>query len=217
MENIFYPYNILNEDIYPLFGDQITGYPHYVNLLEKDLLPTKEANEWTFNEIKQAGKNWGYSGYLENRYRQLKTRKMNEEKRFFHLGVDLHTPLHTKLYAPLPGKIVLREYEEGVGNYGGMVVIKHDINNAVFYSLYGHLSKKSLQKSDPLVKAGDEIGEIGDIDENGSWSYHTHLQTLTEKGFSEGWLHKGYCAADDLATISDYCPNPIFLVRYCLK
>ncbi|MDR2760603.1 MAG: peptidoglycan DD-metalloendopeptidase family protein, partial [Rickettsiales bacterium] len=174
MKNIFYPYNILNEDIYPLFGEQIKGFPHYVDLFKRELTSVSEANEQTFGEIKKAGKNWGYSGYLENRRQQLKTMKFNEERRFFHLGLDLYAPVGIKLYAPLDGEIVMREYEDGIGNYGGMIVIRHNINGAVFYSLYGHLSKKSLLGSNSTVKRGEEIGEIGDESENGNWSYHTH-------------------------------------------
>jgi len=209
-----YPCSILNEHIYPLFDNQVTGLPHYINLVETDPLSTDDAIKWRFSEIKKAGKQWGYSGYLENRSRQLKSKALFDGGRFFHLGIDLHAPLGTKLYTPIEGRVVVSEYEEGVGNYGGMVVLKHNINGLVFYSLYGHLSVNSLPKFDTILRKGEIFASIGDTNENGNWAYHTHMQILTEEGYNNGWVHKGYCTAADVTNMYKLCPNPFFLLRY---
>ncbi|GMO56345.1 MAG: hypothetical protein Ta2D_01130 [Rickettsiales bacterium] len=214
MKNIFYPYTILNENIFPVFGDEIVGDPHYINLVETDPLSAEDAKEWRFGEIKKFNKNWGYSGYLENRSRQLTSKIMAAEKRFFHLGIDLHVPTGIKIYAPLDGEVVVSEYEDGVGNYGGLVVLKHIVKSDVFYSVYGHLKKDLLPKLNSNIAKGENFEEIGDMTENGNWAPHLHLQVLTEKGFNEGWVHKGYCSLDNLIDISYYCPNPIFLLKY---
>jgi murein DD-endopeptidase MepM/ murein hydrolase activator NlpD len=217
---IFYPYNILNEDIYPVFGDQIKGIPVYVDLVSDaadriDLtLPLEKTTKYLFDEIKKTGRQWGFSGYLEDRSRVLKTTKIFDEGRIYHIGIDLFVPVGTKLHAPLEGQVVNAEYEGEVTGYGGMIVLKHSVNEAVFYSLYGHLNKTFLPQIGQVIKRGEIFGKIGDIHENGSWTPHLHLQTFTEEGYNGGWLYKGYCMKKDAIGIDRYCPNPIFMLRY---
>ncbi|MDR1498743.1 MAG: peptidoglycan DD-metalloendopeptidase family protein [Rickettsiales bacterium] len=220
---MFYPYNILNEEIYPLFGDQIKGYPFYIDLVSEAVedyhfedLKLEELGDILLGELKKVGKNWGFSGYLEDRSRVLKNTIIFDQGRIYHIGIDLHVPVGIKLHAPLEGKVVVSEYEDGVTNYGGMIVLKHDINDSVFYSLYGHLNRDTLPKIGNIVKKGEVFGKIGDTYENGSWSPHLHLQVFTEEGYNGGWLRKGYCKPEDMLNISVYCPNPIFLLRYSL-
>ena len=63
------------------------------------------------------------------------------------------------------------------------------------------------------VAAGATFAEIGDFHENGNWFYHTHIQTITQKGLDRGYLSKGYCAQADLAEMNDLCPSPIPLFK----
>jgi len=209
-----YPYNILNEDIYPLFDNQVTGLPLYINVVGAKPMSAEEAIEWRFGEIKKAGRQWGYSGYLEDNSKQLKSKTVFDGGRFMHLGIDLHVYLGIKLHAPLEGKVVVSEYEEGAGNYGGMTVLEHNVNGSVFYSLYGHLSVKDLPKLGAIIKKGEAFASIGDVHENGNWAYHTHMQVLTEEGYNNGWVHKGFCTVADLTSIYKLCPDPSFLIRY---
>ena len=155
------------------------------------------------------------SGYLEDRTPVLKKYpQMVKEKRIYHLGVDVSAPLGTELYAPLNGEVVMAEYEEGDGNYGGMIVLKHNVNGVVFYSLYGHLNRSILPALGTEFKRGEKFAKLGDFNENGNWFYHTHLQVLTEDGYTNGWAHKGYCSLNDIITIDRYCPNPIFMLKF---
>jgi murein DD-endopeptidase MepM/ murein hydrolase activator NlpD len=218
---IFYPYNMLNEDIYPVFGNQVTGLPHYIDLVSEviesfdpDNMSLEDATKGIFEEIKKSGKQWGFSGYFENRTRVLRNTRIFREGRIYHVGIDLFAPVGTGLHAPLGGQVVVAEYEDGVTNYGGMIVLKHNINGVVFYSLYGHLNKEFLPKIGQIIKKGELFGKIGDTYENGQWTPHTHLQTLTEEGYNSDWLRKGYCAESETTNIDKYCPNPIFLLRY---
>ena len=139
---------------------------------------------------------------------------MVAENRIYHLGVDVTGPLGTDVYAPLPGEVVQSYYEEGDGNYGALIVLKHNINDCTFYSLYGHLNRSILPKVGTKVNKGEKFAKIGDFNENGNWFHHVHLQVFTEKGYNDGWVSKGYCSGKDLPRISKLCPNPIFLLRF---
>ena len=61
-----------------------------------------------------------------------------------------------------------------------MVILQHNEEGIVFYTLYGHLSYSSILKlkvGDQLKK-GEQIGFIGNSTENGSWSSHLHFQIV---------------------------------------
>ena len=128
----------------------------------------------------------------------------------FHLGLDVIVPLGTPLHAPLDAVVQACEYEEGEGNYGGWVLLKHASHRfEPFYSLYGHLCRDRLPKVGRAFPAGAAFAQIGDFHENGNWFHHTHIQVITQKGLDRGYLSKGYCATADLARMNDWCPSPI--------
>jgi len=158
---------------------------------------------------------WGVASYLENREIVLsQCPQMVEEQRFYHLGLDIIVPLTTPLHAPLDASVKESGYEAGEGNYGGNVLLMHESPYFdTFYSLYGHLNKESLPAVGTHFKAGDPFAFIGDFHENGNWFYHTHLQVITQKGFDQGYLSKGYCAAKDLAIMDSLCPSPLSLFK----
>ena len=158
---------------------------------------------------------WGVASYLENREIVLsQCPQMVEEQRFYHLGLDIIVPLATPLNAPLDASVKESGYEAGEGNYGGNVLLMHESPYFdTFYSLYGHLNKERLPAVGTHFKAGDPFAFIGDFHENGNWFYHTHLQVITQKGFDQGYLSKGYCAAKDLAIMDSLCPSPLSLFK----
>jgi hypothetical protein len=158
---------------------------------------------------------WGLASYLEDREAILsKYPQMREEQRYFHLGLDIIVPLGTPLHAPLDSVVQESGYEEGQGNYGGNVLLRHDSPKFdTFYSLYGHLNKENLPAPGDRFAAGDVFACIGDFHENGYWFYHTHLQVITRKGYENGWVSKGYCSRQDLAIMDNICPSPLLLFR----
>ncbi|HSQ98268.1 MAG TPA: peptidoglycan DD-metalloendopeptidase family protein [Rickettsiales bacterium] len=220
--NIIYPFNLLEENIFPILNNQVNGLPVYIDLSKENnnvdkicnSQTQKEFNNYMFNELKQSRKSWAVSGYLEDRTTLLKKYpQMVTENRVYHLGVDITAPVSSSLFSPLDSKVVLSEYEEGDGNYGGMIVLRHSVGGLIFYTLYGHLNRSELPKVGQIIKKGEKFAKIGDFFENGNWFYHIHLQVLTEKGYTDGWIHKGYCSGKDLINIDKYCPNPIFMLK----
>jgi murein DD-endopeptidase MepM/ murein hydrolase activator NlpD len=139
---------------------------------------------------------------------------MVAEKRFIHLGLDVIVPLATPLHAPLDAVVADSGYEEGEGNYGGYVLLKHEAPLfETFYSFYGHLCRDRLPAPGHTFRAGTPFAEIGDFHENGNWFHHTHIQIITQKGLDAGYATKGYCSAPDMAVMNDLCPSPIPLFK----
>jgi hypothetical protein len=158
---------------------------------------------------------WGFAGYLERRDSLLRDcPQMVEEGRFFHLGLDVIVPRGTTLHAPLAAVVADTGYEEGEGNYGGWVLLRHSEPECTpFYSLYGHLCRTVLPEEGRILAAGETFAATGDFHENGNWFHHTHIQVITEEGIARGYASKGYGTAEDLAVMEDLCPSPLPLFK----
>lgn len=158
---------------------------------------------------------WGFAPYLERRDTLLgDCPQMVADQRFIHLGLDVIVDLGTPLHAPLDATVADCGYEEGEGNYGGWVLLKHERPDfETFYSFFGHLCKTRLPIVGNECSAGEPFAEIGDFHENGNWFYHTHIQVITQKGLDKGYVSKGYCSQADLLEINELCPSSIPLFK----
>ncbi len=185
------------------------------DLYEKVDVDDQRAFQALLDSMMKDQRSWGVSSYLENRSHALSQYpQMVEEKRYYHLGLDIIVPIDTPLHAPLRSVVEDSGYEEGPGNYGGYVLLRHDSDVfETFYSFYGHLSKTGLASPKTEFDAGQAFALIGDYPENGNWFFHTHLQIITQKGLDEGYISKGYCSAQDLADMNTICPSPIPLFK----
>jgi murein DD-endopeptidase MepM/ murein hydrolase activator NlpD len=217
-----YPYLAYDPgvNIQPLFQG-LSGAPFVVDMSvgspvfdEVDLLDQQAFQAWLDTAMKDRY-TWGVASYLENREAILSQfPQMRQEQRYFHLGLDIIVPLGTPLYAPLDGVVQESGYEQGEGNYGGNVLLRHDSPFFdTFYSLYGHLNRDKLPAPGKRFAPGEPFAWIGDFNENGNWFFHTHLQVITQKGYDAGWVSKGYCSAGDLGMVDGLCPNPLALFR----
>jgi murein DD-endopeptidase MepM/ murein hydrolase activator NlpD len=217
-----YPYFAYSDNItiQPIFKN-LSGDPFIVDMSvtshifnKVDVLDQKNFQQYLDSQM-QDKFTWGLSSYLENREIVLSEYpQMVEEKRFFHLGLDIIVPLGTPLYAPLDSKVKDIGYEAGNGNYGNYVMLMHESEYFdTFYSFYGHLSSDTLPIEGQNLKAGDQFALIGDFHENGNWFFHTHLQIITQNGLDKGYISKGYCSENDLSQIEQLCPSPLPLFR----
>lgn len=82
-----------------------------------------------------------------------------------HLAVDFSAPTGTPIYAASDGRITVRKYGTGAGNY---VTIRH---NAVYQTVYMHMSKFGKYNVGDYVSQGDVIGYVGST----GWSTGPHL------------------------------------------
>ena len=215
-----YPYIFYGENTRraPLVPD-LRGDPYILDLSPESSLfdgidPRDQRRYQHIIDEQMSGRcTWGLASYMEDRRKLLSScPQMQREERFFHLGLDIIVPAGTGLHAPLDSVVEFQGYEEGEGNYGAFVLLRHSsVHFRTFYSLYGHLSLASLPPRNREFRAGERFAVVGDFDENGNWFHHTHLQVLTEKGLDEGFLSRGYCSAKDLPVIRAFCPSPLML------
>ena len=97
-----------------------------------------------------------------------------------HLGIDLWASAETNVYAPLDGIIHSFADNQGIGNYGPTIILEHSIDDVRFYTLYGHLSRLSLQDlyNGKKFNKGEKIGELGNYPENGDWPHISTFKSL---------------------------------------
>jgi 4-aminobutyrate aminotransferase-like enzyme len=96
-----------------------------------------------------------------------------------HMAVDVFAPAGTPVYAPLDGVVERRENRNRLGDYGGLLVLRHRTDDdEPFWTLHGHLDPETLTDGD--VRAGAEIARLGAPEVNGGWEPHVHLQLFTD-------------------------------------
>jgi len=158
-----------------------------------------------FAEIERAGAVAGVGGYDEARLiyatDNYATGPVTAERRTVHIGIDVTMPAGTDLFAPLDG--VVHGFEEAQVrlDYGPVIVLRHDIGvrpgsdhlgktpkwsdpglTPTFYTLYGHLDRKSLEglHIGKQIRAGEKFATIGAPPENGDWWPHVHVQIIAD-------------------------------------
>ena len=91
---------------------------------------------------------------------------------FFHVGVDQNTDYNDNVSAVADG-VVKRVGSSGT-EWGYYVVIEHSVNNYTFTTTYEHLQFSGRPLVDDQVYAGEQIGKIYNITEQGEVN-HLHL------------------------------------------
>lgn len=103
--------------------------------------------------------------------------------RTVHLGVDLFVDAGHPVHAVLDGVLVGCHDNAAPLDYGPVLVVEHRTPSGTpFYSLYGHLSRESLQGKQigmPICR-GEQIATVGRAEVNGGWAPHVHLQLLLD-------------------------------------
>ena len=105
------------------------------------------------------------------------------EYRTVHLGIDLFAPAGTPVLAPLEGTVVAFADNTALQDYGPVIVLEHEVEEQIiFYTLYGHLSRESLNgiSIGQKIKRGELLAAIGELDANGGWTPHLHFQVITD-------------------------------------
>src|SRR5438094_1116016 len=105
-----------------------------------------------------------------------------EECRTIHLGVDLFAPAGTPVHAPLDGVVHAFADNAAPLDYGPAIILQHATGAEPFYTLYGHLSRESLDglRVGQRIARGDRFAAIGTAGVNGGWPPHLHLQLIVD-------------------------------------
>jgi len=137
-----------------------------------------------------------------------------EERRTIHLGMDLFAEPGTAIHAPLDGVIHTLANNAAPLDYGPLVILQHDADDAdIFFTLYGHLDKESLArlKTGQRLVRGEKFARIGGFQENGGWPPHLHFQIILDL-LELGADFPGVAYASQRALWTSLSPDPNLLV-----
>ncbi len=175
-----------------------------------DLADPVELGRWVDRQMARAGARVGIGRYAENRviYRHSELFG-GGEARSVHLGVDLFVPAGTPVRTPFDGTIHSVGVNRARGDYGPTVIVEHEVGDARFWTLYGHLSEASPDLHEPgeQLSAGATLGWIGSDDVNGGWPPHLHFQVITDIGSKRGDF-PGVAAPSEQDAMLALCPDP---------
>lgn len=105
-----------------------------------------------------------------------------------HQGNDIMAPMGTPIVAPLSGTIALLQS----GGLGGLAIFETGVGNVEFY--FAHESEIEVHQGQ-AVKAGEEIGRVGDTGDAKGGPPHLHFE-----------IHPGWGAAiDPHASLAAVC------------
>ncbi|SFS49077.1 aminotransferase class III-fold pyridoxal phosphate-dependent enzyme [Lutibacter maritimus] len=134
------------------------------------------------------------------------------ESRTVHLGVDFWLPNTTPIHALFNSEVVTAVIDAGYKLYGGLLILKHQVEGLTFFTLYGHLSVDSIstKKIGDTIKKGDVIGFLGNKLENGNWVPHLHFQIMLSM-LNYNIDFPGVAFHKQIDVWKSICPNPNFL------
>ncbi|WP_340063726.1 peptidoglycan DD-metalloendopeptidase family protein [Ascidiimonas aurantiaca] len=156
-----------------------------------------------------------YGGYNENRD-LYKNRNLfgnaATEARTVHLGMDFWCTAGTTVLTPLDGKVHSFKDNATSGDYGPTIILYHEVDNFRFYTLFGHLSRTSLEGLYPgkLFKKGTPIATLGTPEENVNYAPHLHFQIIENLNGCSG-DYPGVTTVHEKNRYLANCPNPNLL------
>jgi murein DD-endopeptidase MepM/ murein hydrolase activator NlpD len=137
-----------------------------------------------------------------------------ENVRSIHLGVDVWCNENTNVYAPFDGVIHSFKVNDNFGDYGPTIILRHELDGIVFFTLYGHLKLASLKTLHigQTIKSGSVFTQIGSHLENGNWPAHLHFQIISDMQNNFGDF-PGVCSQKELNNYLKTCPNPSLILK----
>lgn len=158
-------------------------------------------------------------GYLEKRalYTSAIYKSASDngfERRNIHLGVDFWLPENTPVHALLEGEVVCVTNDAYPKGYGGLLILKHQVADFHFYTLYGHNTVQSVQKHaiGSRVKKGAQIAILANASENGDWVPHLHFEIMLSRlDYTDDF--PGVAFESELAIWKSICPDPNLLFK----
>jgi 4-aminobutyrate aminotransferase-like enzyme/Ser/Thr protein kinase RdoA (MazF antagonist) len=132
--------------------------------------------------------------------------------RTVHIGLDFFHKAGTEVYAFFKGVVHSLKYNLGDKNYGNTVILRHESDELRFFTLYGHLSSKTLDhlELNQKVETGDLIGWFGQPEENGNWAPHLHFQIILDLLGNVGDF-PGVAYFHERKLYKSICPDPTAL------
>ncbi|WP_181304142.1 peptidoglycan DD-metalloendopeptidase family protein [Rufibacter sp. XAAS-G3-1] len=185
-------------------------------LLQTNLRDTASFEQFVLEMLRQKEATVGVGGYFENRviYRRSEHFDGSAESRSVHLGVDIWAPAGIPIYAPVAGTVHSFQDNANFGDYGPTIILEHEVEGVLFFTLYGHLSRTSLNGLfvGKPISAGEQVATMGPYPENGDWPPHLHFQLMTNLLGKSGDF-PGVCAPSEEAYYRQICLDPNLILR----
>lgn len=182
-------------------------------LQQLDLEDTEAFTEYIFAKLREQQTMVGIGRYNEDRaiYRRS---ALFGNVRSIHLGIDIWAPPGSPVFTPLPGSVHSFQNNVGFGDYGPTIILEHEIEGVTFYTLYGHLSTGSIARLQvgQFFEAGERIGYLGHMQENGNWPPHLHFQIITDMQGRRGDF-PGVATREEREYYLQICPNPNLILQ----
>ena len=185
-----------------MIGWSSSQYHQVVDLPEDYTVLDLSGGTWTPPKTK----------YSVGKYDEVRPNMYNTElfggTRLIHMGIDIGGPVGTPCMAFAEGEVSHFGYNPEPGDYGNVVITRHDIDGTPVWALYGHMDAASIEGKTvgQKVSAGEEIAWFGARHENGGWEPHLHFQlSLVEPGTHD--LPGGVAPEDREQALLDY-PDP---------
>ncbi len=207
----------------PILGEPFTKENTFaikVDDFKTELLHFKDQSKTSLFQIymdevrKVRKKKFAYGGYMEDRSWYARSPLFGKQ-RSIHLAVDIWAEEHTAVFAPIEGTVHSFADNIGFGNYGPTLILEHQEENQVFYTLYGHLSRNNISDWEvgKVIQQGEQVGNLGVMNENGDWPAHLHFQIIKDLQGMKG-DYPGVSSAEDVPFYQLNCPDPRFLLRF---
>ena len=217
LENIT-PVNMFDFDLHSeprVLFDNKTGSPG-----TKHIQDGSEHKEWVGEFLDKHEGRFGLGRYGEDRTSFLFDGFDgigSSKPRTVHMGIDIWLREPERIYAPLTGKVHSLASNNIPFDYGTVLILSHKIGNGpIFYTLYGHLSKKTTShlKIGDEISAGSFLASLGDVHENGGWTPHLHFQIISDLiGIKDGNF-PGICSPSVWDVWTDVCPDPNLILGF---
>jgi peptidoglycan LD-endopeptidase LytH len=182
--------------------------------LTDDIINYTKHFAWYIDK-KLEGYKYGIGGYNEDRILYKRSKHFDgAEPRTIHLGIDIWAPAATKVYAPLGGLVHSFAFNNNFGDYGATIILQHQLDTIVFYTLYGHVSLKDLAglQEGKYISRGEVFAHIGEPAENGDWPPHLHFQIIEDMEFKVG-DYAGVCSKKNREKYLRNCPDPNLILN----
>ena len=142
-----------------------------------DLPEDYEVRDLTTGVYQPSESEYDIGKYDENRPGVYNT-DLFQGTRTLHVGLDIGAPVNTPCMSFDQGEIAYFGYNPSEGDYGHVVVTKHELQGKPLWALYGHLSSRSIlgKRKGQKIDRGEIVGWIGGKEENGGWEPHLHFQ-----------------------------------------
>ncbi len=187
----------------------------YLENLKIDIENQSDLKRYIQNQLQISKRKIAFGGYLEKRslYNHKGLFQNQNKQRNIHLGIDFWADAGEEILNPFDAEVHSFADNQEFGNYGPCIILKHNENKKVFYSLYGHLSLQSLKglKNGQYIKKNSVFCKLGSTDENGGYVPHLHFQIIKNISDYKG-DYPGVCHTLDLEYYKANTMNPeVFL------